>query len=310
MHERRETWGTPVKVLVVDDDRSICTRFQELLRRGGYQVSIETDGTKVLDLLREDHVDLVLLDLVMPRISGVEVLRKIKSEFQDILVIVVTGQGSVEAAAQPMQEGASDFVTKPVSAGVLDARIKKAIEHADAKRLAATDALTKLYNFRFFNERLREEVSRATRYHRELAVVMIDIDDFKNYNDLHGHQQGNSALEEISSLLKENVRSSDTVARYGGEEFAIILPETTLRMAELVADRLREKVEQNTFFGEDQLPAQELTISAGVGTHRAGETWERLIERADQALYQAKKSGRNRVQVEFRSQNIVSVHLP
>ena len=213
MHERRETWGTPVKVLVVDDDRSICTRFQELLRRGGYQVSIETDGTKVLDLLREDHVDVVLLDLVMPRISGVEVLRKIKSEFQDILVIVVTGQGSVEAAAQPMQEGASDFVTKPVSAGVLDARIKKAIEHADAKRLAATDALTKLYNLRFFNERLREEVSRATRYNRELAVIMIDIDDFKNYNDLHGHQQGNSALEEISSLLKENVRSSDTVAR-------------------------------------------------------------------------------------------------
>ena len=81
-------------------------------------------------------------------------------------------------------------------------------------------------------------------------------------------------------------------------------------MAELVADRLREKVEQKTFFGEDQLTAQELTISAGVGTHRAGETWERLIERADQALYQAKKSGRNRVQVEFRSQNIVSVHLP
>jgi diguanylate cyclase (GGDEF)-like protein len=237
----------------------------------------------------------MLLDMSMPAISGLEVLRQVTQVFEELPVIIVTGHGSIEIAVESMQAGAADFVTKPVPAAVLHLRIQKALEHARTRRLASTDSLTEVYNHRTFQERLTQEVARANRYSRPLSVLMIDVDHFKVYNDTHGHPQGDLVLQDLARLLREMSRTSDTVARYGGEEFAIILPETDNVNAQKIGQRLREQVERYAFSGKERMPGGTLTISIGVATHVSGGNKDTLLQAADRALYTAKRDGRNRV---------------
>ena len=212
-------------VLVVDDEEIICTLFAAMLGHyGRYHVVTTTDGRQVIDILRREPFDVMLLDMSMPAISGLEVLRQVTQAFEELPVIIVTGHGSIEIAVESMQAGAADFVTKPVPAAVLHLRIQKALEHARTRRLASTDGLTGVYNQRTFQERLSQEIARADRYSRPLSVLMIDVDHFKVYNDTYGHPQGDIVLQDLARLLQEMSRTSDTVARCGGEEFAIILP--------------------------------------------------------------------------------------
>ncbi len=295
-----EGWVSP-KVLIVDDEESLCKLFAEMLKPYGYKTTTETDGSKVLELLWAERFDVVLLDLIMPTVNGIDVLRQLKQSFAELPVIIVTGHGSIETAVESMQAGASDFVTKPVEASVLDIRIKKAIDHAHTRRLAYTDGLTGLYNYRSFRDRLIQEVDRANRYHRALSLIMLDIDYFKLYNDTHGHLQGDRVLTNVAHVIKELSRASDIVARYGGEEFALILPETDRVSAVALGARLREAIEQHAFLGEDCLPDHTLTISVGIANHTPPDSDDALIEAADLALYQAKRDGRNRLAVWQRS---------
>ena len=284
------------KVLVVDDEAVICTLFAAMLSQYGcYQVVTTTDGRQVMDILRREPFDVVLMDMRMPAITGSDLLRQITQAFEELPVIIVTGHGTIEAAVESMQAGAADFVTKPVPAAVLHIRIQKVLEHSHTRRLASTDGLTELYNHRTFQERLAQEVDRVNRYGRPLSLVMIDVDDFKSYNDMYGHPQGDIALRELARLLREASRTSDIVARYGGEEFAIILPETDRVNAQKIGHRLREQVELYPFPGEERLPRGALTISVGVATHTRDSTKEALLQSADAALYKAKRAGRNRV---------------
>lgn len=285
------------KVLIVDDEEVVCQVFAEMLQEYGYQAAIETNGSKVIDCLWKEHFDVVLLDLMMPGTSGIDLLRQLKQGFEELPVIIVTGYGSIETAVESMQAGAADFVTKPVLASVLDIRIKRVIEYAQTKRLANTDGLTGLYNRRAFQERLQQEVERANRYHRPLSLIMIDIDHFKTYNDTHGHLQGDDVLIEVAHVLKQLSRGSDIVARYGGEEFALILPETNRVSAAALGKRLRGHIERRKFPGEEQLPEQVLTISVGIASYTPPDSQKALLEAADVALYQAKRAGRNRVAV-------------
>ena len=212
-------------VLVVDDEEIICTLFAAMLGHYGcYHVVTTTDGRQVIDILRREPFDVMLLDMSMPAISGLEVLRQVTQAFEELPVIIVTGHGSIEIAVESMQAGAADFVTKPVPAAVLHLRIQKALEHARTRRLASTDGLTGVYNQRTFQERLSQEIARADRYSRPLSVLMIDVDHFKVYNDTYGHPQGDIVLQDLARLLQEMSRTSDTVARYGGEEFAVFSP--------------------------------------------------------------------------------------
>jgi len=266
-----------------------------LSQYGCYQVVTTTDGRKVMDILRREPFDVVLMDMRMPAITGTDLLRQITQAFEELPVIIVTGHGSIEAAVASMQAGAADFVTKPVPSVVLHIRIQKVLEHTHTRRLASTDGLTELYNHRTFQGRLAQEVDRANRYARPLSLVMIDVDDFKSYNDMYGHPQGDTALRELARLLREASRTSDIVARYGGEEFAIILPETDCENAQKIGDRLREQVELYPFPGEERLPRGAFTISVGVATHTRTDTKEALLQSADAALYKAKRAGRNRV---------------
>jgi diguanylate cyclase (GGDEF)-like protein len=281
---------------VVDDEEIICTLFAAMLGHYGcYHVMTMTDSRQVMDFLRREPCDVMLLDMSMPAISGLDVLRQVTQAFEELPVIIVTGHGSIEIAVESMQAGAADFVTKPVPAAVLHLRIQKALEHARTRRLASTDGLTEVYNHRAFQERLAQEIARANRYSHPLSVLMIDVDHFKVYNDTYGHPRGDLVLQDLARLLREISRASDTVARYGGEEFAIILPETDSVSAQKFGERLREQVERYPCPGKERMPGGTLTVSIGVATHVSPGSKEVLLQVADMALYTAKREGRNRV---------------
>jgi diguanylate cyclase (GGDEF)-like protein len=172
-----------------------------------------------------------------------------------------------------------------------------AVDNSRLYQMATIDRMTRLYVHHFFLERLEEEIKRSQRYGTSLSLLMCDIDHFKNFNDTYGHQQGDLILKELGALLKKGLRKMDIPARYGGEEFALVLPETSVENAKLVASRLRKAVESHEFQGQDK--PLHVTISIGVaefGSER-DRTREELIRRADKALYGAKNNGRNRVAV-------------
>jgi len=287
----------PKNLLVVDDEEEVCHLLAEMLEAHGYHVMTETDPRNVMDLLREGDYDAALLDMVMPHLSGLELTAQIREHFNVLPILVVTGYGSAEATVEAMRCGATDFVTKPVDAEFLDLRIRRAFDHEHARRLANTDGLTGLYNHRYLQERLRQEVERARRYQRALSLVMADLDHFKIYNDTYGHPRGDEALIEVAHILRRVSRASDVVARYGGEEFTLLLPETSASQAEVVATRARECV-NGLRFGWERPGAVNLTLSLGIASYGPGcSSKEALIEAADTALYDAKRQGRNRVRI-------------
>lgn len=284
--------STPI--LIVDDEVAVSQVFADILQRyGDYKIVVETDGHQVIPRLQHEKYELILLDIVLPGLNGLELLRQIKEYFDDVPVIMVTGYGSIELAVEAMQIGAVDFVTKPVEASVLHIRVRKALDLARTKRLASTDGLTGLCNHRVFQERLEEEVERANRYHRPLSLLMVDVDHFKVHNDTHGHLWGDAILTELARLLKDSSRASDIVARYGGEEFALVLPETSQDQALHIANRLRETIAAHRFL--DTHPVASLTVSIGVAMHHPASCAQALIAAADGALYTAKRAGRNQV---------------
>ncbi len=175
-----------------------------------------------------------------------------------------------------------------------------AIERArlvdDAIRLSITDGLTQLYNYRYFMNRFTEELKRAIRYHYPLGIMMIDIDHFKNYNDMHGHLAGNGILKSIAKILRAESREVDIVARYGGEEFVILLPAIGDNTCVMIAERLRKKIEKKHFPLEETQPLGKITVSIGCAIFpNDGNTVDELVKKADEVLYRAKREGRNKV---------------
>lgn len=176
--------------------------------------------------------------------------------------------------------------------------IQNAQLHQEVKQQAITDGLTGLYNFRYIKDRLEEEVKRAQRFKHSLALIMADIDDFKNFNDTYGHPEGNKVLKNLANILRSNIREVDIVARYGGEEFIIILPEANREEAKKIAERIRSKVEKCNFADEKNYSERKITISLGITScFQENITPQGLVQKVDLALYLAKGKGRNRVEV-------------
>ncbi|MEE2994253.1 MAG: diguanylate cyclase [Gemmatimonadota bacterium] len=286
-----------IKALVVDDEALLCELFDDMLTEMGYDIEVAMSADEALETLRKTQFDVVLLDLMLGPVSGFTVLEKIRQMYYPPMVLVMTGYGSTDVAIEAMKQGAADFIMKPVEPDLLDIRIRKVMDERRTQRLAITDGLTGLYNRRYFEERLDEEIHRSRRYDRPMSIIMIDIDFFKQFNDTCGHLKGDDVLRQLSHILQDHSRETDITARYGGEEFVMILPETSLESSRMLGERIRQAVDKAVFEGEEQIPAKKITVSVGVSCLTDDEGGYDALERADQALYKSKQAGKNLVTV-------------
>jgi diguanylate cyclase (GGDEF)-like protein len=236
----------------------------------------------------------------MNGMDGLEMTQRIKEKY-DTDIIVITGYAGDYSYEEAIRKGADDFVFKPVRLEELLLRLKRVIRERELtkerntmveqlKALSITDDLTKLYNSRYFYQQLQNEIKRFYRYHRPLALLLIDIDHFKFYNDTYGHLEGDKILLKVGGLISSCLRSMDTAYRYGGEEFTVILPETSCDAALIVAERVLRTV-QSAFF--DANLGTQLTVSIGVSEYADSESMNDFIKRTDKAMYIAKGRGRN-----------------
>ena len=296
-----------IKVLVIDDEEIIRKMLYDFLTEQGYEVDTVISGEDGVISARKKSYDLVITDLFLPLMSGLDVVRNIKTIAPDTCIIVITGHGSMETAIACIRDGAYDYIAKPFNLPSLEISVKRALEYqrlvSDSrekdvyKKLATEDGLTKLFNYMHFVKLLTRELEKSVRYHYPLSLLMIDVDFFKQYNDSMGHVAGNKVLLQIADIFRNFVRTSDVAARYGGEEFAIYLPHTEKKFAQKLCDRLRALVEEAYFDGEENITGGKLTISCGIAECPTdANTPQELIQKADQALYKAKGMGKNLVQ--------------
>ena len=309
--------GSPPRVLVADDDAVTRDYIAELLRSHGMTVETAEDGQKAIAKARDGNLDIVLLDIVMPGLDGLDCCRLIKGIMGDsfLPIVLLTAKSDTDSRVTGLRIGADDYVCKPFDERELLARInnllriKRMHDHInDAKEklatLAVQDELTSLYNYRYLHTRLGEEFKRAERYREPLACVMLDIDHFKRVNDRYGHDAGDAALREVAVRLLKAVREVDVVARYGGEEFLLVLPSTNFSGALSVAERVWQMV------GADPIvmPSgpERISVSLGVAVYpsRDIKSKDQLLKASDRALYQAKHEGRDRICV-FQHQGYI-----
>lgn len=297
------------KLLVVDDSPDNLEVLSSRLRFRGYEVETATSGIGALEQVNRSHPDLILLDVMMPDLDGYEVTRRIKNDPQIPFtpIILVTARDSTQDKVAGLDAGADDYLTKPINFPELEARVRSMLrikelqgeleeKNKELAQLSITDSLTGLLNHRHIQEVVHEEYERARRTGEPLSVVMLDFDHFKRVNDAYGHQVGDRVLQEMAEILNKTAREIDKLGRYGGEEFIAVLPETDPENATVFAERVRERVERHPFAVGRADPLH-LTVSAGTATypHPGVYNPRTLVQRADQALYAAKESGRNRV---------------
>lgn len=292
----------PVKnsILIIDDETANHIFLTNLLGNE-YDLILAKDGRSGLRKAKEHLPDLILLDIIMPDISGYEVLEALKKENEtlNIPVVFITGLNSSDDEIRGLSSEAADYINKPFVPEIVKLRVRNQIRIVNQlntiSRLSCTDQLTCIPNRRGFDTQIEREWGRTMRENLPLSILLIDIDRFKEYNDAYGHQQGDEALQTVAEKLAESLgRASDLAARWGGEEFAVLLPNTDLTGALRVAEQLRAIIEQTPI----PLVSGELTwTTVSIGVNSVLPAHDSLIEdfvaKADKALYTAKKSGRN-----------------
>jgi two-component system, cell cycle response regulator len=285
-----------VTILVVDDDELVRMTLSVLVSSLGYPCLVAGDGQEALTVLNSTQVDLVLTDVVMPRMDGLELLHEIKEKHRNTDVIVATGYSERTSYADVIQAGALDFIKKPIDQAELEAKLARAFRERDLVQrlelLSMSDSLTALSNRRGFDQQFTAEVERAYRQGYQLFLAMIDIDNFKEFNDTYGHLEGDRVLVALAEILRECTRIKvDTCARLGGDEFAILLPQTTADQAiEIVQRMLLRYLESN--FGKTTLSIGVVACNRNLDIPTA-EDEEQMKSKADQAMYDAKNSGKN-----------------
>lgn len=292
-------------LLVVDDVPTNLKVVGSILSREGYVMTYAISGKQALERLEAACPDLVLLDLMMPGMSGIEVCRVIKANaaYAELPIIFLTASQEQEHLVDAFDAGAIDYVTKPFQAPELLARVKTHLKLKfttdrlrqaldEVQQMVSMDTLTGVFNRRYLFQAAAQELARTRRYGSSFAVVMLDVDHFKQVNDTYGHLSGDAVLKEVANTIGQQLRSSDVLGRYGGEEFAIILPETSGSQAVQVGERIRQQLEALTFQVDSY--AIQVTVSIGIGSYTAPtDSVDVIFKRADQALYFAKASGRN-----------------
>ena len=289
-------------ILVVDDMTTTLLLLHDLLK-DTYEVKIAKSGTKALEILESPNdIDLILLDIEMPDMNGYDVCKRIKNNetIKNIPIIFITGRTSQEDEEYGLNLGAIDYITKPFNKAIVKLRIKNyldlKIKNDMLEKLSMYDGLTNIRNRRFFDETFEKTFSEIKRDKKSLAVLMIDIDFFKPYNDNYGHGQGDETLRKVAKALEKTIkRASDFVARYGGEEFVILLKDINKDGVEAVANNLLNAVRELKITHEFSKIENYVTISIGASFYNSNSdvTKLELLLKADETLYSVKNSGRN-----------------
>lgn len=300
-----------MKVLVADDDPGSLLVARAAVERSGHECLTAADGDEAWALFVEHQPDVVVTDWMMPGLDGLALCLAIRSRESDLYtyVVLLTSQGSRDDVLAGLEAGADDYVTKPLDPFVLHARLLVALRvttlHADLAHYrkvlseqARTDPLTGLHNRLKLSEDLEQLHSRSLRYTEHYCVAMCDVDNFKRYNDIYGHQAGDLALRAVATALVDNARTSDSVYRYGGEEFLLVLPHQTGHGAKALMERALDTVHGLEIIHSGD-PTGRLTLSAGISAFTTGHQADvnTLLGEADAALYAAKAAGRNRVEL-------------
>ncbi|MGO2477562.1 MAG: diguanylate cyclase [Pseudoalteromonas sp.] len=291
------------KILIVDDDPLNRLVLEKTLQHE-YQVCLMPSGEKALTFVKSNHVDLIILDIMMPGIDGYEVLVELKENptTQAVPVIFISANDSHDDEAKGLELGAMDYITKPFSTAIVRARVRNQLmikqKNDLLEMLASIDGLTEIPNRRYLDDNLARERRRSRRNGTPLSVMLMDIDHFKRYNDCYGHRAGDDCLKQVAhALVAVCQRGSDFVARYGGEEFAAVLPNMGKYDAMEFANKLRNAVKSLNIPHRASLNAECITISIGVATTENGQVYAEhaLLEEADLGLYQAKDNGRDQI---------------
>ena len=274
---------TKERVLVVDDDQRVCQVLKELLGALYYPTASASGVEEALKMMKENEYSFLLADMRMPGINGMELIRRSRENFPNVSVIAMTGYADEYKYVDFINAGANDFVKKPIDIAELEAKMVRCIGERDLRkelnRLSITDSLTNLFNQRQFYTRLREEIVRSTRQKHPLALILIDLDNFKGYNDSHGHLAGDEALRHVGKAILKSIREGvDSGYRYGGDEFAIILIDSDLSIAQGIGKRVRSAISEGG----------ELRASLGYAVYGENMKVTDFVGLADADLYKSK----------------------
>jgi diguanylate cyclase (GGDEF)-like protein len=277
-------------ILVVDDEDGVREPLTEMLRQLGFQVQSRANGQEALLELQNKPYSFVLTDMKMPEMDGMELIERLAKLYPDICVVAMTGYSKGYKYIDVINAGATDFINKPFGIEELEAKIRRAVVERNIKRelsrLSITDSLTALFNQRHFYTRLKEETRRAQRRKHGLALILLDLDDFKRYNDTYGHLAGDELLQKMGSIINANIREDvDSGYRYGGDEFAVILIDADLDVATHIAKRIEAAFEKDCG----------MTVSTGFAKFTEGMPPEALVAEADRHLYASKDGRKNNV---------------
>lgn len=317
LQERPATLGTQAatkvtKVLLVDDDKLVLDRLERLVTAAGYEVVTARNGDAALLSMQQEFAPIVIAEIDMPQMDGLALCRAIRRQSYSgyVYVILLSPKDAEGDILTGLDAGADDYVSKRTPTSQLVGRLRTAqrilaLEHslkqalADRERMAMTDVLTGAYNRRYLLQHLNHELDCAKRLQGALSVLVFDVDHFSLVNDRHGHAAGDVVLKEVVRRIQQGLqRSCDWFARLGGDEFAVVLPQTDIAGASIVAEKLRRAVAATPIRFDTKKARITISIGAselGAIAERDSTTAERLLELADQNLYKSKKSGRNRV---------------
>jgi diguanylate cyclase (GGDEF)-like protein len=293
----------PLTVLVIEDHPDQRDLLAIVLQREGYRVITAANGLEALEKLETENVQIALSDIMMPKMDGFELIKRIRGNaaLKSIYLILITARIQEGDRVRGLDLGADDYITKPFSFSELLARIRvgsRVVQYQQhLEYQTQVDSLTGLFNRRAFEKKIHEEFERSKRYHNPLSLLILDIDNFKLINDTYGHHGGDAALVKISETFREKTRQSDFPSRYGGEEFVLVLPESDQDSALQVASKIHEAI-RSCSFGTTGRPFT-LTVSIGVSSTSTKfySDWRELLDDADRALYLAKNSGKDRVEI-------------